>query len=90
MSHRRRSEVPTPSSPGTSTRRGPPPTGTWWGTTTTTQPAASAEAAPVAESSRPSVVPPARVESRVETAPVAEPVTKGWFARFLDKLFGRG
>lgn len=46
--------------------------------------------APVAESSRPSVVPPARVESRVETAPVAEPVTKGWFARFLDKLFGRG
>jgi hypothetical protein len=42
---------------------------------------------PVVEEQRPSVVPPARVETPV-IAP--EPVKKGFFARLIDKLLGRG
>lgn len=41
---------------------------------------------PVVEQPRPSVVPPAKVETPV-IAP--EPVRKGFFARLIDKLLGR-
>ncbi|WP_432561426.1 hypothetical protein [Kineococcus sp. SYSU DK003] len=46
-------------------------------------PVAAPQPAPVA-APRPSVVPPARVEEPVE------PVKKGFFARLVDKLLGRG